>query len=128
MPSQEYRKLLDKAWDLHVRKNAGYAGADNPDPWANFRMCEAFGISAFDGCMVRMSDKYIRVTNLLRAPSNDQVGESLRDTLSDLAAYALIGICLLDEKKQVIDDDLAPFRCDHGVYMVYACPICERQP
>ena len=49
MPSQEYQDLLDRAWDLHVAKNAGYAGADNPDPWANFRMCEAFGISAFTG-------------------------------------------------------------------------------
>ena len=119
MPSQRYRELLDQAWDLHVRKNAGYAGADNPDPWANFRMCEAFGIRAFDGCMVRLSDKYIRVTNLLRAPSNEQVGESLRDTLQDLAAYAYIGICLLDEERLGV-------KCDHGVTMEYACPICER--
>lgn len=97
MPSMEYKEELDRAWDLHVRKNAGYAGADNPDPWANFRMCEAFGITAFQGCMVRMSDKYIRVTNLMRDASNDQVGESIIDTLRDLAAYALIGVVLLQE-------------------------------
>ena len=106
MPSQEYRDLLDRAWDLHVAKNAGYAGADNPDPWANFRMCEAFGISAFDGCMVRMSDKYIRVTNLLKSADNDKVGESLRDTLQDLAAYAYIGICLLDEEQRPKTEDV----------------------
>lgn len=100
MPSQEYKDLLDDAWKLHVAKNAGYAGADNPDPWANFRMCEAFGISAFDGCMVRLSDKYIRVTNLMKSADNDQVGESLRDTLQDLSAYANIAICLLDEQHQ----------------------------
>lgn len=98
MPSQAYKNLLDRMWDLHVRKNAGYAGADNPDAFANFRMCEQFGISAFDGCMVRLSDKYARVTSLLRNSSNEQVGESLRDTLSDLSAYALIAICLLDEQ------------------------------
>lgn len=98
MPSQDYKAELDRAWDLHVRKNAGYAGADNPDPWANFRMCEAFGITAFQGCMVRMSDKYIRVTNLMRDAANDQVGESIIDTLRDLAAYALIGVVLLNEQ------------------------------
>jgi hypothetical protein len=105
MASQEYKALLDEAWDLHVRKNAGYAGAENPDPWANFRMCEAFGIPAFEGCMVRLSDKYIRITNLMCDSSNDRVGESIRDTLQDLAAYAFIAICLLDEKTKAKADD-----------------------
>jgi len=95
-----YRKLLDQAWELFENKNAGYAGADNPDAFANFRMAEAFGISALDGCLVRMSDKYIRVSNLRRLPSNERVGESVRDTLRDLAAYALIAVCLLDEEHQ----------------------------
>lgn len=98
MPSRRYKALTEGEWDLHVAKNAGYAGAENPDPWANFRMCEAFGITAFQGCMVRLSDKYIRVTNLMKDPSNDRVGESLRDTLKDLSAYAKIAICLLDEQ------------------------------
>lgn len=97
MPSEAYRTLLTEAWDLHVRKNAGYAGADNPDPWANFRLCETFGVSAFEGCMVRLSDKYARATSLMRDMANEQVGESLRDTLRDLAAYANIAVCLLDE-------------------------------
>ena len=101
MSSPEYLKLLQDAWDLHERKNAGYAGEGNTDPWANFRMSEEFGVSALDGCLVRMSDKYIRVTNLRKNPANDQVNESVRDTLQDLAAYALIAICLLDEEKVI---------------------------
>ncbi len=106
MASHEYKALLDEAWDLHVRKNAGYAGAENSDPWANFRMCEAFGIPAFEGCMVRLSDKYIRITNLMKDSTNDRVGESIRDTLQDLAAYAFIAICLLDEKKPAVEPSL----------------------
>lgn len=98
MASQAYKALLDEAWELHQNKNAGYAGEDNPDPWANFRMSEAFGVSALDGCLVRLSDKYIRITNLRKNPANDRVNESIRDTLKDLAAYALIAICLLDEE------------------------------
>jgi hypothetical protein len=35
--SPEYLALLDQMRDLHVNKSAGYAGADNPDPWSNFR-------------------------------------------------------------------------------------------
>lgn len=100
MPSMEYKAELDRAWKLHVAKNAGYAGATNPDPWANFRMSEEFGVSAFDGCLVRLSDKYIRVTNLMKSADNEQVGESLVDTLRDLAAYALIAVCLHHEKQE----------------------------
>lgn len=97
--SQRYKQLLEEAWSLHVAKNAGYAGSDNPDPWANFRMSTAFGVSPVDGCLVRMSDKYIRIANLRRNPADDKVNESIIDTLRDLAAYAQIAICLLEEEQ-----------------------------
>lgn len=99
MASVRYLKLLEEMADLHVRKNSGYAGMDNPDPWANFRMSDQFGVSPFLGCLVRMSDKYIRVTNLIKNAENEQVGENIKDTLKDLAAYALIAICILEEQE-----------------------------
>lgn len=92
-------ELLDEMRDTHIRKSAGYSGMDNPDTWANFRQSEGFGVSPFLGCLVRMSDKFIRVQNLVKNAKNDKVGESLKDTLIDLASYALIAICLLEEKK-----------------------------
>lgn len=95
--SQRYLALLDEMIELHKAKAAGYSG-DNPDTWVNFRGAEDWGISAFDGCMVRMTDKVKRAQNLRKNPDNDKVGESMRDTLMDLAAYALIGICLLEEQ------------------------------
>lgn len=100
MASQRYLELLKEMETLHIKKNAGYSGQDNPDAWANFRMAEQFGVSAFKGCLVRMSDKYIRITNLVRNPLNEQVGENIKDTLFDLAAYALISICLLEEEEK----------------------------
>jgi hypothetical protein len=99
MADKRYLELLKQMEELHIRKNAGYSGKDNPDAWANFRMAESFGVSAFKGCLVRMSDKYIRVTNLVKNPANDMVNENVKDTLFDLAAYALIAICLLEEKE-----------------------------
>lgn len=92
-------ELLDELADTHIRKNAGYAGIDNPDPLANFRESERFGVSAFKGCLVRVSDKFIRITNLVRSKLNEQVGETLEDTLIDLAAYCLIAIILSEEEK-----------------------------
>lgn len=97
--SPRYLQLLDEMKDLHVRKSAGYAGADNPDTFANFRYAELFGVSAFKGCLIRLSDKYIRVANLVKNPANEQCNENIKDTLEDLAAYALIGICLLEEQE-----------------------------
>lgn len=98
MASQRYLELLDAMRDLHVRKNAGYAGGAE-DAWANFRMAQAFGVSAFKGCLIRLSDKYIRTSNLVKNPANERVGENIKDTLMDLAAYALIAICLLEEEE-----------------------------
>ncbi len=96
--SSEYLKLLDDMRELHIKKNAGYAGAGASDPWRNFRACEQFGISAGDGVITRMSDKWSRAQSLWKDKSNEQVGESVEDTLMDLAAYSLILICLLREK------------------------------
>ena len=97
MASQRYLQLLEDAKDLHRRKSAGYAG-DNPDIWVNFREAEGWGITALQGCLVRMGDKYKRVQSLMQNPANEQVGEAMRDTLRDLMAYAGIAVCLLDEE------------------------------
>jgi hypothetical protein len=126
--SADYKRLLDEAWELHQAKNAGYAGADQGDHWANFRGAEAFGISALDGCLVRMSDKYIRATNLRRLPSNERVGEPLRDTLRDLAAYALIAVCLLDEENAKKTDGQILMSCRHGVdTRITNCLRCKEE-
>ena len=97
--SKEFTDLLACMHDIHVAKNAGYAGVDNVDPWANFRESERFGVSSFKGCLVRMSDKFIRLVNLIKNPDADQVNESVEDTLLDLANYCLIAICLWREGK-----------------------------
>lgn len=97
MISQEFMKVLEEQRELHIRKNAGYSGLTNPDPWANFRRCEAFGVPAYIGCLIRFSDKYERMLNLIQNAENDQVNEPLRDTLMDMAAYAMIAICLYEE-------------------------------
>lgn len=113
MPSQKFLKLLGEMEDIHRRKNAGYAGEESMDPWSNFRMAKMIDISPFEGCLVRMGDKYSRICNLAKDPDNEQVGESIHDTLIDLANYALIAICLYeessDEIKGLLEDKLIFF-------------------
>ena len=96
--NERFLELLEELRDTHIKKSAGYSCVDNPDAFANFRLSVNFGVSPFLGCLIRMSDKFIRVGNLVKNPKNEQVGESVRDSLVDLASYALIAICLLEEK------------------------------
>lgn len=100
MVSQRYIQLMEEMKELHIKKNAGYSGKDNPDPWSNFRDAEKFGVSPVQGCLVRMSDKYMRIINLLKDIENEQVGENIKETLQDLAAYAMIAICLIEEEEK----------------------------
>lgn len=88
-------QLAAKAVEMHIAKNRGYA--TERDVWSNFRLATHFGTSAFRGVLIRLSDKYSRTQNLRRNPANDQVGESIADTLLDATAYALIARCLLEE-------------------------------
>ena len=96
--SPRFLELLGDMRRTHIAKNAGYAGADNPDFFANFRDCEGINIPAFMGCLVRMGDKWSRIKSLARDPSNERVGEAITDTLIDLANYSLIAICLYEEQ------------------------------
>lgn len=89
-------EVIQEAEDLHLRKNAGYAG-HSKDAWSNFRLATKFGVTPVQGVFVRMSDKWSRILSLTQNPDNDQVGESLIDTARDLAAYALIADCLITE-------------------------------
>jgi len=100
MESKRFLSLLEEMKETHVKKSAGYSGASNPDTFANFRMSEKFGVSAFKGCLIRLSDKFSRLASLVSDPKNEQLGETIKDTLLDLASYAIIAICLYEENHE----------------------------
>ena len=95
--SKEFHALLDTLRQTHMDKSAGYAGVDNPDPFANFRVSERLGIPAFLGALIRKMDKVERIVNILQNPSNERIGESCLDTLIDDSSYALIVRILFEE-------------------------------
>jgi len=98
LEAEDYDGLFDEIISLHTRKNSGYAGIGATDPWANFRTAEWFDVTAYVGCLIRMGDKVKRIENLYDNPSADQVNESIKDTLQDLAVYCIVAICLLKEE------------------------------
>lgn len=94
--------LYNQNIEISRRKNSDYAGA--ADPFLNFRACEIYGISVEQAIIVRMSDKMMRASNLLTREAQ-VLDESIMDTLSDLANYAMILRMWLEQKD--VDNSLA---------------------
>lgn len=89
----KFNALLRQIQAIHDSKSHDYAA--DADPLQNLRRCEAFGVPAWKGVLVRLSDKYGRLEQL--ASGKTPKHESLRDTLIDNAVYSLLAVLLLDE-------------------------------
>ncbi len=80
------------------RKNADYAGVG--DPFKNFKVCEAIGITTVEkGILVRMTDKMSRISTLLNSDAQVK-DETITDTLKDLANYSMILAVYIDNKNK----------------------------
>lgn len=94
--------LIIEMCKIHEIKNKSY-GIGNP--LGNFMECERFGIPAWKGCLVRITDKVTRVYNLTSKMGQPEYAdalemENLEDTLIDLANYSLLCLILLREAKK----------------------------
>lgn len=72
------QKILESNIELLKRKNADYSSMN----------ILADGV---DGVAVRMTDKIVRLRNLLSKPAADRNFESIGDTLADIMNYSIIG-------------------------------------
>lgn len=97
-----FAAVLDEMRDLHAKKSSDYSPGE--DPLKNFHAVEAFGLTAFEGVLARLSDKWERIKNLQKKRQEDTrpavLDESLRDTLIDLCVYGVIALNLFDEEKE----------------------------
>jgi hypothetical protein len=79
-------KILRMSLEIIKRKRGDYARAD--DPFLNFRRAEIWGISAWKGAAIRLTDKISRLAQLLEHGGVGQVkDESVLDTILDGIAY-----------------------------------------
>jgi hypothetical protein len=94
---KDYEIILAQARELVEKKNLDYAGDD--DFLANFKMSKMMGIKPSMGVLLRISDKFARLCQLVQGDPN-VADEKIRDTLLDLLNYsALMMLCLDDEEE-----------------------------
>ncbi|RKI37034.1 DUF1599 domain-containing protein [bacterium D16-51] len=86
---EQHESLLRQIHDTYVKKNHDYGDSFS-------RSYEKYGIVA---AMVRMEDKWNRLDNLARGGQQMVSGESIRDTLLDLAGYSIMTVMELDRRK-----------------------------
>jgi len=88
--------LFHKALAITGPKRRDYSGSDSP--FANFYNSQAVGVPAWQGAMVRLMDKVVRIANLAQVGGTGEVkDESLLDTAADLLNYTVISLCLIIE-------------------------------
>ena len=77
--SRRFHELLTTIAELHDKKQHDY-GADE-DIFANFRLSELSGVPAWQGSVIRMGDKYSRISNFIKKGEFKFKEESIKDTL-----------------------------------------------
>lgn len=97
----ELRNHFDRLLKLASAKSAGYA--TDEDGFKNFNLIELLtdgGLTAEDGILTRMTDKFCRICNLLSNNPHEAQIESIDDNLDDLAVYAMILRIALNERSK----------------------------
>ena len=79
--------------DVLNKKNADYGDSALTLPV----LCK--NLTSYDGIMVRLGDKFLRLRNL-NGGHKDSVGESIRDTILDIAGYCVLALIALDSMEK----------------------------
>lgn len=91
-PDKKINRFYDNLWNV-VDANTNLL-IDKHHCYGPKNIAEAPG-GALNGLRVRMHDKLARLNHIIDNPDVDDLGESLEDTLADLANYAVIGQLVL---------------------------------
>ena len=96
--SERFYELLEEMKKKHNAKRHDYA--NTKDVFANFITCELAGIPECKGCCVRIGDKFSRIMGFAKKEKLEVKDESIKDTLIDMANYALIALILYEESER----------------------------
>ena len=89
--------ILDNMQKVYEAKDNDYSATGLP--MGNLRKCEDAGIEAWRGCLIRIGDKMSRLENFLKEKEYLVISEKAEDTVIDLANYAILMSCLIEEVK-----------------------------
>ncbi|MDO5566214.1 MAG: nucleotide modification associated domain-containing protein [Planctomycetia bacterium] len=91
------KELCDELAETLIAKNQNYGSSALEPPLL------APNMTIYDGLMTRLSDKVKRLSNLNKV-GMDLVGESVKDTIKDIAGYCILTLELfkeVDDKKEL---------------------------
>lgn len=86
---EHFKKIATELGELYEKKNKAY-GNSFSDTYKKLGIISA---------VTRISDKYNRLCNLATNPDIDNLGESLEDTLRDMASYCIMTVMELENAK-----------------------------
>lgn len=92
---QNIENTYSDAVKILRKKNADYANSGNP--FKNFEFAKLVGIGVERAILVRMSDKFARISNLVDK-ENEVKDETVSDTLEDLINYTAILKAYLEQE------------------------------
>lgn len=87
---KKFKEVAEQICNLYEKKNAVYGDSYS----------KTYDLLGIISAATRISDKYNRLCNIVKNPDIDNLGESLEDTLMDLAAYSIMTIVKLKENEQ----------------------------
>ena len=114
--------ILDNMQNVYEAKDNDYSATGLP--MGNLRKCEDAGIDAWRGCLVRIGDKMSRLENFLKEKEYLVISEKAEDTVIDLANYAILMSCLIEEIKPRHSDfylNLSQKTQEHLLSLSYYC-------
>lgn len=93
---RHFERMINKMAETMISKGDDYA---NEDRLSNFKLAGAIsGISAEVNCLSLIATKVARLGNLLNSKEKPN-NESIRDSVLDLANYAILLDMILSEKR-----------------------------
>jgi hypothetical protein len=97
--NDEFEVFLSQMREIITDKGHDYAAGN--DRLANFKHSIEFNISPWKGILVRLSDKFSRLTSFATQEEMKVKSESLEDTCLDIANYAFLLLCAYKEEHNV---------------------------
>ena len=88
---EHFKKIATELGELYDKKNTAY----------NNSFGDTYKKLGIISAVTRISDKYNRLCNLATNPDIDNLGESLEDTLRDMASYCIMTVMELDNAKPI---------------------------
>ena len=88
---QKFQAIAAELAELYAKKNKAYGNSFG----------ETFNKLGLISAVTRISDKYNRLCTLATNTNIDNLGESIDDTLRDLASYCIMTVIELDKNKKV---------------------------